>query len=277
MKVVVTGKNGSLSTMLSKKLGEQYDVIQISVRGNLSDECIPNQTDCVVHIAGVTPANVKNPEDYETVNVEKTKILYQICQSKKVKHFVYISSMSVYEGYFNKLIHKDIDKKTPCMPISPYARSKFRAEKAIIDGYDDNMYYTIIRVPSLYDQNKTEYFKGYSALVNSYPIIPLSPFAGKCSILHTENMCALIQQLIEQPVAENQIILPQDEKAVTSNLIIKKIIKRLEKNKRTTYVGGLLLHLASMVIPRYRIFRSIRYAEKDSVIVNKASIDDIVL
>ena len=134
MNIVVTGANGYLSNRIAESLRGRNNVSQISVREKLTDDCVPFATDCVVHVAGITPANAKSPEDYEAVNVKKTQELYGICQQRKVKHFIYISSMSVYEGYFNKPFHKDIGKQTPLKPKARMHGANFMPKKQLPIG-----------------------------------------------------------------------------------------------------------------------------------------------
>lgn len=278
MNIIVTGINGSLSKIIANRLREEHSVDQISVRGALDDSCIPEHTDCVVHIAGVTPANAKSADEYELVNANKTGVLYEICQRKKVKHFIYISSMSVYEGYFQKFFHRAIDKNTPCEPVSLYARSKRAAEELLINKCNNETFYTILRVPSLYDDEKIEYFETLSRWARRMPIVPISPFNTKRSLLHTRNLCAIIMKLVNQQVNENSIVLPQDYKIPDVSMLTKKVMRDQRINKRITYIGGAIMHCASLLLPQYRgIFRSIYYAPEDSMLIDEASIDDLML
>ena len=276
MKIIVTGAKGTLSKKVSDHLRKNHLVKQISLRGNVEEVDIEEHTDCVVHIAGVTPSNITSEDDYELVNVQKTAALYKTCQARGVKHFIYISSMSVYEGYFKRLFHKGIGKSTPCSPKTPYARSKHRAEQTIIKEYDGRMSYTIIRVPSLYDSLKKEYFSSFVTFASRMPIVFMSPFKIKKSLLHTDNLCALIQRHVEKAILCNEIVLPQDGKIANVNMLLSKIVAENGIKKRKSYLAGLLLFFVSLVLPRFRgLFQSVYYVEKDSELCLDVSLDDV--
>ncbi|HMN33295.1 MAG TPA: GDP-mannose 4,6-dehydratase [Chitinophagaceae bacterium] len=83
--------------------------------------------DMIVHLAakaGVRPS-IENPLEYQSVNVAGTQNLLEFAKIKKINHFVFASSSSVY-GVNPHVPWKESDYVLN--PISPYASTKISGE-----------------------------------------------------------------------------------------------------------------------------------------------------
>ncbi|MDO8604236.1 MAG: GDP-mannose 4,6-dehydratase [bacterium] len=90
----------------------------------------------VVHIAAKANArlSVKDPEEYETVNIHGTLNLLELSKDQKVKKFIFTSSSSVYgnsaKSPFSELSSTDF-------PLAPYGSSK-KAGEVLAHTYAHN-------------------------------------------------------------------------------------------------------------------------------------------
>ncbi len=203
-KVLVTGKHGSLSTAVADylKSKNEYIVEQISVRGNGWKIQNFSDIDSVVHIAGVTPQNAKSTEDYYQINAELTKKLAQKCKADGVRQFVYISSMAVYGiEQSMDIVKGTVTKDTKPGPTTDYGRSKLQAEAYIAPFEDDRFHVAIMRVPSIYGKDKTEYIDQYKYLAEKLPMIPRAFEDRYKSAICTDNLCELIHLIISNQSA----------------------------------------------------------------------------
>lgn len=83
--------------------------------------------DSIVHLAakaGVRPS-IRNPLEYQEVNVKGTQNLLELAREKNIKQFVFASSSSVY-GINPNVPWREDDYVL--MPISPYASTKVSGE-----------------------------------------------------------------------------------------------------------------------------------------------------
>ncbi len=106
---------------------------------------------CVCHVAGLAhifdKSEVGRAPFYE-VNVVGTKNVANAAVRAGVKHFVFISSVSVYGGE-----SKGKNEDSECYPESSYAESKWKAEQWLIDLCQKiGMNCTILRLATLYGE-----------------------------------------------------------------------------------------------------------------------------
>jgi UDP-glucuronate 4-epimerase len=101
------------------------------IRGDIRDRPLVDGlmpgVDAVVHLAaraGVRPS-IRDPELYQSVNLEGTVKLLESCRAHGVRRFVFASSSSVYGANRKVPFHEDdsVDH-----PVSPYAATKKAGE-----------------------------------------------------------------------------------------------------------------------------------------------------
>jgi len=106
----------------------------------------------VVHAAGLAHRKRLSNEvvkAYFDVNVGATKNIAQAAVSAGVKHFILISSVSVYGKHGTSLC----DETTPCHPLGPYAESKYQAEQAVLQCAENSkMRVTILRLATAFGE-----------------------------------------------------------------------------------------------------------------------------
>nr|HPK36632.1 NAD-dependent epimerase/dehydratase family protein [Oscillospiraceae bacterium] len=123
---VVTGATGHIGNNVARMLcGEHKDIVLVVRRtddeaiadlntklavGNFSDpdflDRLLTSDDIVIHCAGMIAITDENADEVMRVNYEGTKTLADICVKKRIKKFVYISSVDA------------IYKPDTCSPIS---------------------------------------------------------------------------------------------------------------------------------------------------------------
>lgn len=210
-KVLVTGKNGSISTAISDWLTNEHGVSseRISLRGSGWEERNFNEFDVAVHVAGIVPKDGVNPEDFYEINYKLTDKFARKVKNDGVKHFIYISSMAVYGIEPQMSVEKGtVTEQTPCVPVTDYGKSKLLAEESLKKLEDEHFKVTIIRVPSIYGKNKTEYFAQYEHLATKFGKIPKAFTGYYKSIIYIDNLCELIYLIMAN--GRGGVICPDD-------------------------------------------------------------------
>jgi len=249
-RIVITGGKGYISALLFDYLRQcgYTDIQRISIREDNFE--IPD-SDVLIHIAGIVPGKEQSEDDFYTINYMKTvRLVDQACMLK-YKKIIYLSSMSIYNNNNQRKSKKGITIDTIPLPESAYAESKWNAERYIIN-HSDNMTYCILRVPSLYDNKKMEYFQNFSLPIKKIKVLPLFCNVPRVGILHLQNLVELIE--IEVNMNDSKILLPQDEDLPTRNEISKKIAKI--NGWKTSYVLGMLIDMYLIIKDKKIPFRS---------------------
>ncbi len=151
MKVLVTGANGFVGqAIVSELFANSHEIIsngrQNSVNLNpkfvkaenyfqadiSNDESVSiikkcKEAEAIIHCAGLAHQFGKVSKDnFWKINVAGTKNIANLAGALKVKHFILISSVSVYG---NTEFRESVDEDRACEPEDFYAQSKFESER----------------------------------------------------------------------------------------------------------------------------------------------------
>jgi nucleoside-diphosphate-sugar epimerase len=142
--ILVTGATGFLGSAVVRQLQKQSRKLRTSARRkrgltdlpdyhavDLSDRAalarLVENVEVIIHTAGVTHDPTAPPprdEDFFTLNTKGTESLIRTAASARCRRFVLVSSISVYGRQ-----KSPITERSPCCPMSSYARSKLAAEQ----------------------------------------------------------------------------------------------------------------------------------------------------
>lgn len=150
MKVLITGANGFVGrTVVSEFLPKSHELnlldrpesfgvdAQLAANANFYKADIADReqleelevktSDAVIHAAGLAHQFGKvTREDFWKINVEGTENVAKLAARLKARHFILISSVSVYgKGEKGDSLRTE---ETPCRPVGFYAESKFESE-----------------------------------------------------------------------------------------------------------------------------------------------------
>ncbi len=169
VELLITGSNGFLGSALVRAAAEEAlpfwatDIHPSCVlpdvkyyQSNILDPpaagCLPRGLTTVIHAAGLAHVFDKVEADkapFHEVNVTGTVNMMNAAAAAGAKHFILISSVSVYGPFTQGVCGED----DPCLPEGPYARSKFEAEEAArAIALRSGMALTILRLATLYGE-----------------------------------------------------------------------------------------------------------------------------
>lgn len=137
MKILITGINSKLGTLIARKLSENHEVIGLDLRSSEEFKTIKfnlgsdkdlniDAVDVCLHFAFITDPKYcenENEESYN-VNVRGTKKILDYCKNKKIKKFILISTGGVY-GFNDKVLKEDMELQ----PSDAYSSMKYEAEQ----------------------------------------------------------------------------------------------------------------------------------------------------
>ena len=122
----------------------EYNECDIADKKSVEKIFKKNKFDVVMHFAGLTRVDesVKYPEKYEFHNFKKSKTFFTICFENNIKKILFSSTAGVYGDSSSEYV-KETDE---LRPINPYAQSKYKIEKFLIENSkNEKIDYIILR------------------------------------------------------------------------------------------------------------------------------------
>ncbi|GAA0310778.1 UDP-glucose 4-epimerase [Gracilibacillus halotolerans] len=244
-KVLITGKNSYVGNSLEKWLNNypgEYEINKISVRDDSWKTHNFSPYDAILHVAGIAhqKETKENKELYFKVNRDLSFEISKKAKKEGVKHFIFLSSMSVY-GLDNGTISKDTVPK----PQKNYGKSKLEAELLINSISNDKFKCSIIRPPMIYGKGCKGNYKKLSKLVEKSPFFP--DINNNRSMIHIDNLSELIKILIDNQMAG--VFLPQNKEYVSTSEMVRQIARAKNKNIKLVKWMNPLIKLSKNKIP----------------------------
>ena len=228
-RVLITGANSYIGTNFEKRTKEFYPQISIATldlhNKNWREKNF-SEFDTVFHVAGIAHAdsgreNEEKKARYFSVNRDLAVETAKKAKAEGVKHFIFMSSMLVYENS-----HERINLDTVPNPKSCYAQSKWQADQKIRELSDENFIVSIIRPPMIYGKNCRGNYPILSKIAKISPFFP--DYKNERSMCYIENFCEFLCQIIIKE--RGGIFFPQNSDYIsTSNLV--RIIARTAGHK----------------------------------------------
>ncbi len=226
--ILITGANSYIGVCFEnyiKNFSGEYTVETLDMINPEWKDSDFSKYDVIYHVAGIAhrKETEENAQLYYDVNRDLTINVAKKAKNEGVKHFVFLSSMSVY-GVEEGIIKKD----TAPDPKSNYGKSKLQAEEKLNELKDDNFKVAIMRPPMVYGDG----CKGnYQMLVKFAKMMPVFPnYKNKRSMVHVDNLSAFVKELIDNK--KEGLFFPQDKEYVCTCAMVKEIGAGMGKNIR---------------------------------------------
>lgn len=190
---------------------------------------------CVGSIDGATDDVLQRP------NVTVPVHLAQAARRAGVPTLIHVSSLSVYGR------QPLIDHNTAVNPVDAYGRSKARADAALVLLSDEALVITLVRMPVVYGQNRTNKIARLAALV-----MRLGWFVGPMdepqrSVLHIEQAARALWHLAVQP--QRGVVLLADPEAFRLSVFCDVIASRTGRRIRLVRLPSWVLASLKWAMP----------------------------
>ena len=146
-----------------------------------------DKIDVVINFAGITHG--RDTKLLDEVNAKGPPRLAGLAKKCGVHHFVQLSSLHVY-GAATRISHA-----TREAPVTPYGRSKLRADTALLDMQSPDFVVSLLRLPMLYGGGTGENLRKLATLMTRAGFFPAQKSPAPRSVLHVDNLAVLLQTL----------------------------------------------------------------------------------
>lgn len=273
MKILITGATGFAGTALARKINNFYGIISLVrtrskeipeniqqlVAKNIFEADFPENIDIIIHLAG--RAHILNDQttdplnEFRKVNVEGTLKLARQALEKKVKRFIFMSSIGVNGSVTSQ---EPFTEDALPQPHADYAVSKLEAEEALkklFAGSDTEL--VIIRPPLVYAAHAPGNFARLLKLVATNLPLPFAGTNNKRSFVALENLVDFIQTCIEHPNAANQTFLVADQTPISTRELVQYLKQGMEKPVRFIYIPQSLMKLGAVCIGKSKLYEQL--------------------
>jgi nucleoside-diphosphate-sugar epimerase len=238
VKIYITGHSGFVGKNIIEKLNyhnftqfDKHNIIDIS-------------EEVVLHLAGKAHdlKNVSNASEYYKVNTELTIKLFDAFLSSDAKIFITLSSVKAVAD----TLESELTEEYLPNPITHYGKSKLLAEEYILSKtIPEGKRVYILRPCMIHGPgNKGNLNLLYKMVSNGFPW-PLGAFDNMRSFCSIDNLCFIINELIQNENIPSGIYNVADDEPLSTNDLIKLISSSQSKKYYILKVPVSLIKLFS--------------------------------
>ena len=233
---IITGSSGfvgsNLSPYLEKKHKKVLGVSRSPSEGEVEYKKINitllNNSNSFVHLAGKAHDLKKTSEDkdYYEVNTELTKRLFDQFLESTCKVFIYMSSVKAVTDVVQSVLIED----TIPNPITVYGKSKLAAEVYILSKkIPGNKRVYILRPCMIHGPNNKGNLNLLYSFVSKGIPYPFGKYVNKRSFVSVENLCFIINELIDNSKIESGIYNIADDVSLSTIDLVQIMSDLLNK------------------------------------------------
>lgn len=276
-KILITGKGSYVGTNFIKWLEQwpdQYEVVELSVRGTEWKRHDFSIYDVVLHVAGIAHVSTdpSMEHQYYKVNRDLAIEVAEKAKEEHIKQFIFTSSIIVYGGSSHINKKRVIDRSTIPQPSNFYGNSKLQAEEGINLLESDDFKVVIIRPPMIYGKGSKGNYPKLASFARKFPVFP--DIDNERSMLHIDNLCEFIRLMINNN--EHGLYFPQNKEYVSTSHMVK-LISEIQ-GKRIYFVrifNPLIRCMSKYIMTVNKVFGSMIYERDMSQYKNNYIIRDL--
>ncbi len=241
MSIYLTGASGFVGRNISEFFRDTKSVV-IAPRKILNEI----EEEVVIHLAGKAHdlKNVSSSDEYYKVNMDLTKEVFDAFLSSKAKVFITLSSVKAVADEVDGELTEEIIPN----PITHYGKSKLLAEQYILSSpipIGKRVY--ILRPCMIHGPgNKGNLNLLYNFVSKGFPW-PLGQFENSRSYLSIENLCFIINELIDREDVPSGVYNVADDVPLSTNEVIKMIADSMGKKAKILNLNKNLIRLLASI------------------------------
>lgn len=252
--ILITGITGFVGYNLSSYLFDRGNkIIGVSrnpsmgqVNYNSINKKLLNSTKYFIHLAGKAHDLKKTSQDstYFKVNTELTQKLFDLFIESKCKVFIYMSSVKAVKDSFEGVLTEDFIPE----PTTAYGKSKLASEKYILSKkiHKEKRVY-ILRPCMIHGpKNKGNLNLLFNYISKGIPY-PFGKYINKRSFLSIENLCFVINELINNDKIDSGIYNISDDNPLSTNDVVKLISEVTGRSNRVLNFPKSIINLVAKI------------------------------
>ena len=205
-----------------------------------------NKAKSCIHLAGKAHdlKKTSNENDYFEANTELTKNLFDLFLKSECDVFIYMSSVKAVADAVEGILTEDVSPK----PITAYGKSKLAAENYILSKEIPSTKRVYILRPCMIHgpNNKGNLNLLYTFVSKGIPY-PFGSYENKRSFVSVDNLCFIINELLENKTIPSGIYNIADDASLSTNELVKIIGKTIGKKVKVLKVPKFVIHFFAKI------------------------------
>ena len=251
---IITGNKGFVGSNLEKYLRLQKKETKGVSRNPAGDEVNyenlnlekNNSVKSLIHLAGKAHDLKKTSEDkaYFEVNTDLTKTLFDQFLDSTCEVFIYMSSVKAVADVVEGVLEEDVDPN----PITAYGKSKLSAEKYILNQkFPENKRVYILRPCMIHGPNNKGNLNLLYSFVSKGIPYPFGKYVNRRSFVSVENLCFIINELIDNAKVESGIYNIADDTSLSTTELVQIIGNTISKPAKVMNVPKWIISLVAKI------------------------------
>lgn len=239
--IIISGITGFVGTYLQKYLNDlHYKTNALFLRNSEWKSNFDQNAKAIIHLAGKAHDLKKTTyeADYFQINTKLTQEVFDAFLASNCNDFIFFSSVKA-------VTDKAVDivtEKTNTHPKTAYGQSKLQAEKYILSQkLPDSKRVFIIRPTMIYGPGNKGNLNLLFQIVKKGIPWPLGAFSNQRSFCSIDNVCFVVQQILERKDIPSGIYNIADDGALSTNYLIEIISAASNKKGRILYISKKLV------------------------------------
>ena len=200
-----------------------------------------NQAKSFIHLAGKAHdlKKTSKEKEYFEINTELTKELFKQFLESDCEVFIYMSSVKAAADELEVVLTEEAIPK----PITAYGKSKLAAEAYILaQEIPQNKRVYILRPCMIHGPNNKGNLNLLYSFVSKGIPYPFGKYKNARSFVSVENLCFVINELIENKNIKSGIYNMADDKTLSTNQLVAIISKTISKKTKILNIPKFLIN-----------------------------------
>jgi len=248
MKVIISGATGFVGKNLSNFLQKSsIQSIGISLRNR--DWCASdwnNNFVAIIHLAGKAhdTSNAANPDEYNKINFDLTKDVFDKFLRSTVRDFFYFSSVKAVADSVEGVL----DENYRAQPQTPYGTSKMKAENYLLKHpLPEGKRLFIIRPCMIHGPgNKGNLNLLFNVVKKGLPW-PLASFDNQRSFLSVDNLSYLVLEMIKKETINSGVYNFADDISLSTNDLVALIADSIGKKRKLWFISPSIIRFFAKI------------------------------
>lgn len=247
MKIVITGATGFVGKNLMKHLAAKfYQVVGLNLRKAKWKSKIDTESSVIIHLAGKAHDIKKNLHlhEYFEVNTKLTQEVFDVFLESNSRDFIFFSSVKAVTDKAEVIVTED----TIVNPKTTYGLSKLQAEQYLLSKtLPQGKRVFIIRPAMIHGPGNKGNLNLLYQFVNKGLPWPLGAFQNQRSFCSIDNVCYVINQILEREDIPSGVYNLADDETLSTNELIEIIGATTNKKAKILSVSKKVINTIAKI------------------------------